>query len=325
MSGRKKNVHFYYYFQAEGLDGIEKYQVGSPKQGSIFFNQNHFNMKKNYLIGCGLPTFIIIVSVLLFSVAAHSQDLTEEQKQERCQNNKNRIVELETQLRVINAELSQTMEKKEMEDARQDMFYVRIFKVSNNNLNIDPLNKSDLNFKRIESIGAQYNWDFEKCIYKGFREGEKPYYVPKFCYSELEKIIAKKIDKAVSLDRPALLAKKNETEKQLAAHRNNLIALRCDQPTGACKLEGVWTQNTPGIGSTDWKIESDGTANERGIGYAKGKATLSGNVLHIDWQTNTGYSGYYEWTLDGNCSSVKGTLVFKTGRTDNLNSTVKRN
>ena len=96
-------------------------------------------------------------------------------------------------------------------------------------------------------------------------------------------------------------------------------------PDISCRLEGSWTQDTPGVGSTVWDIKSDGTANERGIGYAKGKATLSGNLLRIDWQTNTGYSGYYEWTLDGNCNSGKGTLVFKTGRTDSLNSTVKRN
>ncbi len=93
----------------------------------------------------------------------------------------------------------------------------------------------------------------------------------------------------------------------------------------ACKLEGIWTQDTPGVGSTDWEIKSDGTATETGIGYAKGIAKLSkDNVLHIDWQTKTGYSGYYEWTLDQNCKSTKGKLVFKTGRTDSLNSTVKR-
>ncbi|MBK8518991.1 MAG: hypothetical protein IPL55_22720 [Saprospiraceae bacterium] len=96
------------------------------------------------------------------------------------------------------------------------------------------------------------------------------------------------------------------------------------KPNGVCKLDGSWTQDTPGVGSTVWEIKSDGTANERGIGYANGKAYLYGNILHIDWQTNTGYSGYYEWTLDGNCSSGIGTLVFKTGRTDSLKSTVKK-
>ena len=96
------------------------------------------------------------------------------------------------------------------------------------------------------------------------------------------------------------------------------------KPGNVCKLEGNWTQDTPGVGSTIWEIKSDGTANERGIGNAKGKGYLNGNVLHIDWQTHTGFSGYYEWVLDGNCSSGSGTLVFKTGRTDSLKSTVKK-
>ena len=97
------------------------------------------------------------------------------------------------------------------------------------------------------------------------------------------------------------------------------------QLSGACKLEGSWKQDTPGVGSTVWGIKSNGIADEIGIGFAKGKAYLSGNVLHIDWQTKTGYSGYYEWTLDDNCSNGKGKLVFKTGRTDSLSSTVKKN
>ncbi len=286
-------------------------------------------MEKKYLIVCRLQAFIIIVSALLLPVAANSQELTPEQKQIRCQNNRDRIAELDKQLKRTNDSLAQIPEKKEIENARSYLSYIRKFK-NPNNLSIDPRNKSDENFIKIKRIAVQYNFDFEKCIYKDFHEGEEPYYVSKFCYSELEKIVVKKIDKGVSLQsrRSELINKKNVIDKQLASHRNNLIALDCDnqakKPGGACKLKGRWTQDTPGIGSTDWVIESDGTAKEKGIGYAEGKATLSGNVLHIDWQTKTGYSGYYEWTLDDNCSSVKGTLVFKTGRSDTINnSTVK--
>lgn len=62
---------------------------------------------------------------------------------------------------------------------------------------------------------------------------------------------------------------------------------------GTCTLSGTWVHNTEGIGTTTWTITSDGTATEEGIGYAKGKATLNGNTLRIDWQTTNGYSGYY--------------------------------
>ena len=79
-------------------------------------------MNKNYLLS--YPVTFILASVLLFSVVAHSQELTEVQKKERCQNNKNRIVELETQLKVIDADFSASMTIKEMEDARNEMVFV---------------------------------------------------------------------------------------------------------------------------------------------------------------------------------------------------------
>lgn len=70
-------------------------------------------MKKNYLIHYLVSFFI--TSALLFPFYAQSQDLTDAQRPERCQNNKNRMAELETQLKVINADLSASMTKKEMD------------------------------------------------------------------------------------------------------------------------------------------------------------------------------------------------------------------
>jgi hypothetical protein len=94
--------------------------------------------------------------------------------------------------------------------------------------------------------------------------------------------------------------------------------------SGACTLAGTWSQDTKGIGTTDWIIEADGTAKEKGIGYAEGKATLNGNVLHIKWWTKTGYTGDYEWTLDTDCASVDGSLQFTAPRKDKLDSTVTK-
>lgn len=59
-------------------------------------------------------------------------------------------------------------------------------------------------------------------------------------YKGTSRYHAKKIDKALSLDRLALQAKKNETDKQLNEHRNNLVALCCDQPAD---ISGNWTSN----------------------------------------------------------------------------------
>ena len=276
-------------------------------------------MKMNYFISYAV-TFIIAL-VLLLPVIAHSQELTEIQKKERCQNNKNRIAELEKQLQVLNVDLSQTMTNKEMEDKKAQLVFVRSMKIRGYIVDENKYDKisAQNNFKNRECYGNNYyaNKSMESSLHK--------------CFAELEDILIAKIDKAVSLQnkKPELLAKKNETNKQLASHRTNLIALGCDnqigQLSGACKLEASWTQDTPGVGSTTWEIKSDGTADEKGIGYAKGKANIKGNVLHIDWKTNTGYSGYYEWKLGDDCSNGKGRLVFKTGRTDSLSSTVKKN
>ncbi len=67
---------------------------------------------------------------LLLSFSATAQDLTDAQRLERCQNNKNRLAELETQLRVVDAELSQTWSKKEIEDARNKMVFVKKLRTS---------------------------------------------------------------------------------------------------------------------------------------------------------------------------------------------------
>ncbi len=74
------------------------------------------------------------------------------------------------------------------------------------------------------------------------------------------------------------------------------------EPTGACTLAGTWTQQSEGLGPSNWTITADGEATESGLGNAKGKATLSGGKLRIEWNI-PGYnnSGYYEWTLDASC------------------------
>jgi hypothetical protein len=174
-------------------------------------------MKKNYLIVCLVQAIIIITSSLLFSATAHSQDLTEAQKQERCQNNKNKIAELEAQVRVIDADMSQAMEPKEIENARKEMIFVR--KMINSSK--EP-SKDDWN--TIHRIAAHYNYGASKQSHS---------------FTELENIIGKKIDKAVSLEdkRPELINKKNEIEKQLAAHRNNLLKWGCD----ATNISGTWS------------------------------------------------------------------------------------
>src|SRR5688572_24490049 len=77
-----------------------------------------------------------------------------------------------------------------------------------------------------------------------------------------------------------------------------------------CTLAGTWTQDSEGLGQSTWEITADGEAIESGLGNAKGRATLAGGKLRIDW-TIAGYnnSGYYEWTLDPSCRTGSGIAV----------------
>jgi hypothetical protein len=267
-------------------------------------------MNRNFLIVC-------LILAVLFPDTAHSQDFTEEQKKERCQNNRKRIDELEKESKILRAELSKMWTNEEIEKATDKMMFVRKLKNLINNYN-----RNQEEWDRLARIFREYKPGYEF----GEQAGDRLKFLSDEWFTDLEKIIGKKIDAAKLLkDKRAELAnKKNEIDKQLASHRNNLIALGCDQPAGACTLAGTWVHITEGIGTTTWTITSDGNATEEGKGYAEGKATLKGNTLHIEWQTKNGYSGYYEWRLNSNCSSDDGELVFKSGGTGTHKSTVKK-
>jgi hypothetical protein len=100
--------------------------------------------------------------------------------------------------------------------------------------------------------------------------------------------------------------------------------------TGSRDISGTWVQTTPGGGTSTWKISQnkDGTysAEETGLGGAKGTATLTGDGrLRIDFKWSGG-EGYYEWKLDATYTEGKeGRLVFTKGLSGTYpNSTVKR-
>jgi hypothetical protein len=83
--------------------------------------------------------------------------------------------------------------------------------------------------------------------------------------------------------------------------------------SAVCQLTGSWTQTTVDVGTTTWviTIDDDGKvkAQEHGIGNTSGTASLSGNVLTINWGPTNGYSGVYRWTLDAQCNG-SGSLKF---------------
>jgi hypothetical protein len=214
-------------------------------------------------------------------------DLTENDKNDGCQSNKRDIAELETESGVINAAISQAWTKKEIESARDKMVFVRSM-VKNRKITDEEIRKMTLIAK-----GYAVNDFLEDCVGWVYKET---------CIAALERTIAEKIDKAVSLDRPKLLARQKEIEKQIAIHRADLLALRCDDANKnnveeyLKKLAGGWTEQP-----TPWG--TPGGACQ--IKYANGKITLvnenkkeSGASVSVN-SDGTGVITASDWPVSG--------------------------
>lgn len=117
-------------------------------------------------------------------------------------------------------------------------------------------------------------------------------------------------------------------QNQIDAAISELEELRCDE-TGkqesVCSMEGSWTQYAAGLGRSTWHVTSDGKAIESGLGASTGTASMTKNVMRIEWSNSNGWSGYYEWTMDADCQKGTGTLVFKSGGSGSRTSTVEHN
>ena len=88
-------------------------------------------MKKNHST-CFLLQVILVTSSILISANAISQDLTDEQKKERCQTNKNRIKELEIEIGAANARLRSILTEEEMETVREQLSFLKLRKPGSN-------------------------------------------------------------------------------------------------------------------------------------------------------------------------------------------------
>jgi len=153
------------------------------------------------------------------------KDPTEDQGLDRCQNNKERIAELEKQARVVNADLSFAWTKKEIQEAKNKMAFVKTWSEQRQLLATER--------SQLDEICKEYEFNYDDCTWKMSQQN---------CLGSLERTIGEKIDRAKSLDRAALLAKQKDLEAQISKHRNNLIALGCDGKTagggGSLKLVG---------------------------------------------------------------------------------------
>ena len=256
-------------------------------------------MKKKlyrHLLISTLSILWLFFLLLSFSAAAQEQD--------RCQNNKNRLAELEKQLANVNAELSKIPEFKEIENARNHMVFV------------NKLAKKDsfeyAEYAELKRIASLYNFDFQEC----YQDCEESSPLPaieimaacaKVCRVNLSILITKKIDKAeASLPQKIeLLKEKSDLEKQIAVHRNNIIALGCDKIdntlTGTWKAMN-WVYEMTQSGNTfSWKITNDVAYNES----AKG-TILDGNKIKATWTNKNGTdSGTGDIITDSNGKAIE--------------------
>ncbi len=84
-------------------------------------------------------------------------------------------------------------------------------------------------------------------------------------------------------------------------------------PTEAsCKLASVWANEVSGVGSSVWRIASDGTATEQGLGGGRGHAILSGRTLTIIFRTALN-NGQYSVRLNQACTGGSGKAMILGG------------
>jgi hypothetical protein len=77
----------------------------------------------------------------------------------------------------------------------------------------------------------------------------------------------------------------------------------------SCPLAGTYHNQLAGGGASDWTVDAQGTARESGLGNAIGNASIAGHTLMIQWQTDSGYTGYYRIELDDQCRAGSGQMT----------------
>ncbi len=191
--------------------------------------------------------FFIPILILCFLQIASAQ-LSPAERMERCQNNKNRLAELEKQQRVLSAELSKWGSPEEINRAIEDMLYIRKqWSFHANYVPVKGIDDDELAREKENILRAarKYFFDIETCANEQFEKlkSDKKSWV--VCFKQLENVIGKKIDAAKTNEekRAAFAEEKIAVDKQIANHRTNLIALNCDGQapagsTGTLRLIG---------------------------------------------------------------------------------------
>ncbi len=213
------------------------------------------------------------------SWAAAQADLTEQQRSERCENNRHQLDVLEGQLLLI-PDLTNVEER----IARMRTVVGMIKRYRDTPLDLMQMANVDQFIANLDKYDLSDQ--FRNCLYDlwTFGEGTNGEWL-RSCLSEMESAIERKIDATIELQssRSDIERRRADVRRQIADHKTNLAALRCDTAVGSkgCSgFAGRWdsggnglvTLSASGSGTYLWR---DRTNTITG--------SVSGNVLDGTW------------------------------------------
>lgn len=192
-----------------------------------------------------LPRFMLMSISFLCALDLNAQNQTAAEKQDLCKNNKARIAELETQLATVKEEIGKIWVNKEIENARNDMIWVKSIK----NVKSEEDWSKNISPRITKMVKTKdYQYDFTDCLHNspGTLANVNA------CLSSFELSIGKRIDKAVIDQKkyPDLTKQKQTIESQIEAHKKNLSLLGCKEPDmvlyNNTAWEGPWVATVEG-------------------------------------------------------------------------------
>ena len=256
----------------------------------------------------GLAVLVLCITMQGFVGVASGQEMTEQQRLERCQNNLNRLAELEQQLRLTGQRIEGTIERASKAVKAKD-------KASSQSIAIDDFllpetGDSDLDNKISET------WNkclaAEMLIFPNLPEAKRE------CLDALLSGLQRAQEDA-TLEAERLMDRQNNLRWQMENHRTNLTALRCDEPGGVVpNLTATWkvTQGNytgwlflhqTGVyltGSLMWQNHEPGSI----VSGTVGKGSISFTIQYA-----TGGSGIYNGTIDPSGKSMQGNTTGTLG------------
>jgi hypothetical protein len=252
----------------------------------------------------------VLTFLLLFSPSTtRAQDLTEAQRQERCENNRARLPELEKQAQTLQTEVSYTAASEVRARNGLALF---------NRALVDPQARESL-FRQdwLRSPRAR-----ELTAEKYDLEWKDEYDDNTVFLRDLRDASIRQVErvKYVLTHRAEIQQQQAALNRQIASHRNNLVALKCDEPGGGeggdQDWSGTWTRSDSvetiniegGSGSISATFQYQG-GDFRGNGQwsncqlTGSTVTCDFSATHDDSTKSGSRKGTVEMTLSGNTMS----------------------